>query len=206
MSFTLYLVRHGSTPWNEENRHQGRLPGIGLSQTGIEQARSLASSMDITDCAALVSSPLQRAQETAAILRDGVGIQTPIVADDAFDEWDIPTWNQLTSAEIERRYPEVHHLLAIAPDLLVLPGAETLHDVQARAMRGIRPLQQAHPDESVLVVTHAAVIVTILCGLLAVPLSSYRRFPVANASLTVIEITHQPMLQLFNWRPSSPAL
>ena len=202
MSFKLYLVRHGSTPWNEENRHQGRLPGIGLSPTGIDQANATAGTLGIADFAALVSSPLQRALDTATILRDRAGIDAPIVTDDAFTEWDIPSWNRLTSAEIAERYPEAHHLLAIAPHELALPGAETLQDVQARALVGVRRLQRATPDASVLVVTHAAVVVAILCGLLELPLSAYRRFPVANASLAMIEIAQQPMLRLFNWRPS----
>ena len=194
MSFKLYLVRHGSTPWNEENRHQGRLPGIVLSPTGVDQVNAQADSLCFTDFAAFVSSPLQRALDTATILQDRAGIDTPIVADDAFIEWNIPPWDRLTSAVIETRFSDEYQLFGVAPHELSLPGAETLYDVQARALSGVRTLQQAHPAASVLV--------AILCGLLDVPLSRYRRFPVGNASLTLIEIAQQPKLQLFNWHPS----
>jgi broad specificity phosphatase PhoE len=162
----------------------------------------MAGTLGFTDFAAFVSSPLQRALDTANILQDRAGIDTPIVADEAFTEWSIPPWDRLTFAEIETRFTDEFQRFGVAPHELALPGAETLHDVQVRALDGVGALQRANPNASVLVVTHAAVVAAILCGLLDVPLSAYRRFPIANASLTMIEIAHQPMLQLFNWHPS----
>jgi broad specificity phosphatase PhoE len=202
MSFRLYLVRHGATLWNEAGKHQGRLPGIGLSPAGIDQVKTQAETLHFKDFAAVVSSPLQRAFDTAKILLEVTGIDATIVPDESFAEWDIPQWNRLTLSEIEERFPVEYQLLARAPDKLSMSGAETLFDVQTRALKGIQLLQHTYSDEPVLVVTHAAVIAVIVCGLLDMPLSSYRRIPISNASLTLIEIAQQPLLQLFNWHPA----
>lgn len=202
MSFRLYLVRHGATSWNAENRHQGRLPGIGLSPAGIEQVKAQAATWHHADFAAVISSPLQRALDTARLLCDGAGIDAPIVPDASFDEWDIPHWNRLTLPEIEARFPAEHDLFVRTPERLALPGAETLRDVQVRALKGIEALRRTYSNDAVLVVTHAAVLAAAVCGLLGLSLTVYRQIPASNASLTVIEIAQQPMLQLFNWHPS----
>lgn len=205
MSFKLYLIRHGSTSWNESQRHQGRLPGIGLSPAGIEQVKAQAQWLAVRDFATVVSSPLQRAVESASILLGEWGQETPIALDERFNEWDIPAWNRMTLAEIARSAPEAYALLEMAPQQLALPGAETLHDVQTRTMDGIRDLKANHPDAAVLVVTHAAVVVAAICGLLNIPLSLFRQLPVANASLTIIEVADRPKLRMFNWHPSQLA-
>jgi broad specificity phosphatase PhoE len=202
MSFRLYLVRHGATLWNESGRAQGRLPGIGLSPTGIAQVQAQAATLRFKGFAAVVSSPLQRALETADILLEGAGIDASVALDESFSEWDIPPWNGLTVPEIEARFPVEFRQLADTPVKLSVPGAETLHGVQARGLKGVQRLRETYPDQAVLVVTHAAIVAAITCGLLAIPLTSYQQLPISNASLTLIEIAGQPVLQLFNWHPS----
>ncbi len=68
----LYLVRHGETDWNKENRMQGR-KGVGLNEVGVEQVKALAikireRGLEFDVC---LASPLKRAVESAEILVGG---------------------------------------------------------------------------------------------------------------------------------------
>lgn len=202
MSFSLYLMRHGATLWNEEQRHQGRLPGIALSPAGVEQVREQACLLQVREYAAIVSSPLQRAIDTTQVLLNEWGKAPAITIDERFNEWDIPVWNRKTLTEIAESDPAGYSILRQTPTLLVLPGAETLYDVQTRVLTGIQHLAATYSNERVLVVTHVAVIVAAICGLLDIPLALYRQFPISNASLTIMEGIERPQLRLFNWHPS----
>lgn len=199
----VYFVRHGVTQWNGEHRHQGRLVGIGLNEEGRAQVREQATVLPCVPYAVIVCSPLQRAVESAEILRTTGALDAPIVKDDHFNEWSIPRWDRLTFPEIAERLPEAYGTYLGAPDVFSMPGCETLVHVRDRAVEGLRLLAVAYGDTAcVLVVTHAAVIAAAVLGILGVNLSLYHRFPVSNASLSVIRTGQEPSLQLFNWHPS----
>ena len=197
----LCLVRHGTTKWNEEQRQQGRLPGIGLNQCGREQVVALARSLNVRTFSAVLSSPRQRATETAEMLKERLGLHLPVIKRGHFDEWDIPIWEGLTLREIAESFPNEFRVYMDEPDRLELSGAESLHDVQRRSLAGIQDLQNDHTNGTVLVVTHSSVIRVVVCGLLSIPLSLYRQLDSANAALTVIEVSDRPLLRTFNWHP-----
>ena len=69
----LLLVRHGLTDWNEEGRLLGRID-IGLNARGRKQVATLAEILAVLPIARVVSSPQQRALETAAPIADGLGL------------------------------------------------------------------------------------------------------------------------------------
>lgn len=203
MGFTLHLVRHGITQWSEEQRHQGRLPGIGLSMNGRNETAALGDSLPFKDYATIVSSPQQRALDTANILKGSLSLDQPVTKDERFDEWNIPIWEGLTLTEIEKSFPDSYKIYLSNPSQLKLPGAETLYEVQRRALMGIEYFLEQYSNSAVLLVTHSAVIRVVLYALLRIPLASYRQFFILNSSLTVIEFLDRPILQLLNWHPSA---
>jgi len=203
MGFKLHLVRHGITQWNEEQRHQGHLPGIGLSVNGRNETAALGDSLPFKDYATIVSSPQQRALDTANILKDSLSLNQPVTKDERFAEWNIPIWEGLTLTEIEKSFPDSYKVYLSDPSQLKLPGAETLHEVQRRALAGIQCLQKQYLNATVLVVSHYGVISSMVCSLLGISLTSYRQFVIANSSLTVIEFLDRPILRLLNWHPSA---
>ena len=203
MGLKLHLVRHGITQWNKEQRHQGRLPGIGLSVEGLKETAVLGDSLTFKDYAAIASSPQQRALDTASILKDRLSLNRPVMKDECFDEWNIPIWEGLPLTEIEKSFPDSYKVYLSEPSQLKLPGAETLHEVQRRALVGIQCLQKQYPNATVLVVTHKVVIGAMVCGLLGISLTTYRQLFVDNSSLTIIELLKNPVLRLLNWHPSA---
>ena len=100
---TILLARHGETDWNREGRFQGHADPP-LNETGRAQAAELAAELEGVELAAVYSSPLRRAVETAAVVAAEHGLEP--VAVDALREVDVGSWQGLTRAEIEARFPE----------------------------------------------------------------------------------------------------
>ena len=81
----VYLIRHGETAWNRENRIQGR-EDIPLSPEGISQARTCAEALEGIPLAAVATSPLSRAVETARAIAQMSGI--PLIKEPGLIERD----------------------------------------------------------------------------------------------------------------------
>jgi probable phosphoglycerate mutase len=116
----LWLARHGATAWTLTGRHTGRTD-LPLSEEGRRQAREeLAPKLAATEFALVLSSPLQRALETARL----AGFEPEI--DDRLREMDYGEYEGLTTAEIRSERPDW--------DLWTdgNPGGETAEDVGAR--------------------------------------------------------------------------
>src|SRR5260370_37011580 len=77
----LFLIRHGETTWNVEHRLPGQFPGIELTEVGREQATRLAEAVAVLPLSAIISSPLERAVETAEYLAQGRGLTIQLEPD-----------------------------------------------------------------------------------------------------------------------------
>src|SRR5581483_3564747 len=81
MKQTLLLIRHGQTTWNVENRLPGQIPGVELTETGKQQATRLAEALSSLPISAIISSPLERARDTAAYIAKGRDLEIQFEAD-----------------------------------------------------------------------------------------------------------------------------
>jgi broad specificity phosphatase PhoE len=122
----LWLVRHGATEWSENGRHTGRTD-LALLASGEDDARSLAPRLGSHDFALVLTSPMQRARETARL----AGYPDAQVDDD-LHEWDYGAYEGLTTEEIRRDRPG-WTIWDGDP-----PGGETAAHVEARVRRVIR--------------------------------------------------------------------
>ena len=100
---TILLARHGETDWNREGRFQGWADPP-LNATGCAQAVELSVELMAEDLAAVYSSPLRRAYETAEVVAASRGLEPVTV--DALREVDVGSWSGLTRAEIDARFEE----------------------------------------------------------------------------------------------------
>ena len=98
MSGELVIVRHADTDWTVSGQHTSRTD-LALNEAGRAQAISLAERLDRRDFAAVWSSPLQRARETARL----IGFD-PLVRDQ-LAEWDYGDYEGLTTPQIRERSP-----------------------------------------------------------------------------------------------------
>ena len=146
---TILLARHGETDWNREGRFQGHADPP-LNATGHAQAAELAAELKDVELAAVHSSPLRRALETAQRVAAEHGLEP--VAIDALREVDVGSWQGLTRPEIETRYPE-----QFARWLDYDQGwedGESYEEMGRRAVAALLELAAAHAGERVLAVTH----------------------------------------------------
>ena len=150
MTTELYLIRHGETDWNRQHRIQG-LTDIPLNDTGREQARATGRLLAGRGFDRVYSSPLSRARETATIIADELGLPAPDIID-ALVERNYGDAEGLSFAEIDRRYP----------DRSTVAGEETREAVAERVLPALHGLAAAHPDESILIVSHGGAIRSVL--------------------------------------------
>jgi broad specificity phosphatase PhoE len=146
---TILLARHGETDWNLEGRFQGHADPP-LNATGRAQAAELGAELMAVELAAVYTSPLRRALETAQLVAAEHGLE-PIPVD-ALREVDVGSWQGLTRAEIEARFPE-----QFARWLDYDQGwedGESYEEMGRRAVAALLELAVAHDGERVLAVTH----------------------------------------------------
>jgi uncharacterized phosphatase len=148
MSTTLVLVRHGETDWNRERRFQGHAD-TPLNDAGRRQAGELAASLRGDDFAAVYTSPLRRASETATIVAAQLGLQA--VELDALREIDVGDWQGMTVDDVKAQFPEQ----AAAAWQTGWPNGETNDQLGARVLPALLDLGDRHAGHSIVGVTHA---------------------------------------------------
>jgi probable phosphoglycerate mutase len=180
---TIVLVRHGETDWNRDNRFQGHADPP-LNETGRAQARALAEELRGDRIAALYTSPLRRAGETAAILGSELGLEPR--AEALLMEVDVGSWSGLTRTEVEARFPA-----AFARWLEYGHGwedGETYDALGERVVAGLSAIGAEHPDEAVVAVTHGGPIRSALAAAEGIPFDDARRAIDVVGNCTVIRL------------------
>ncbi len=162
----------------------GRMPGVSLNERGREQAALLAQGFSGIPIAAVVCSPLERAQETAAPIAAALGLE--VTTDAGLDELDFGDWTGM-AFEALRDLPgwqAWNRLRGTAPT----PGGETMLEALARASRSLARLRRAHPDGEVVLVSHQDILKALLAHSLGVPLDLMHRIELAPASRSVLRV------------------
>ena len=194
----LYLVRHGSTQLSSEDRFSGAI-GVDLSSEGQQQAARLGERVRDDGIAAVYSSALSRAVETAKIVSSACGLE-PMIRNELREISHGP-WEGLTRREVEERFPDDYAAWEEDPFTFAPAGAESGVVVLARALPVIREIITNHEGQLVLVVSHKATIRLLLCSLLGIDARGYRdRLDQSPACLNVLDFKDpvRARLMLFN--------
>lgn len=144
------ILRHGQTDWNIDFRLQG-VTDIPLNETGIAQARDAAAVIDTNDWDLILTSPLSRARATAEIVAEVNGFQQaevePLLLERSFGEAE-----GLGHEEWRAKYADTN----------LVPGGESLSELEARANLLLDKLAADHAGRRVLAVSHGALIRKLL--------------------------------------------
>lgn len=180
----LLLLRHGQTELSVQRRYSGRgnppLTAVGREQA-TRAAKMLAAKGDI---AAVVTSPLGRARETAEAAGAALGVEVRVV--DGLTETDFGEWEGLTFREAAERDPELHARWLGDPSLRA-PGGESFAEVRERVEAVRRDLLARYPGANIVAVSHVTPIKTLLQLALGVGPSLLYRLHLDLASLSVAE-------------------
>lgn len=147
---TLGLLRHGQTDWNIDFRLQG-VTDIPLNETGIAQAKDAARVLQRTDWDLVLTSPLSRAKDTAHIVAEVNGFKPaevePLLLERSFGEAE-----GLGHDEWRAKYADTN----------LVPGGESLPDLEKRADLLLHALLEKHSGKRLLAVSHGALIRILL--------------------------------------------
>jgi broad specificity phosphatase PhoE len=202
---TLVLTRHGLTDRSEPEQHLGQRIDISINDAGRRQAEALGNRLSAVHFDRILTSPMFRARETAAIIGGGAAIE----ADPRLKEMDYGDWEGLTYGQIEERDREARREWELAPDRLSCPGGESGNDVAVRVRAFLEDLIEEHRawhakasfraaakpggpahgpgDRPVLVVAHSSTNRVLLCVALGTDVRDYRkRFVQSQGNLTVL--------------------
>jgi probable phosphomutase (TIGR03848 family) len=178
---TFYLIRHGLTDQVGLSL-SGRLPGGPLNREGQAQVERMARNLAGTPIQHLLSSPMTRCQETAAVLASS--LKLPVQLREGITEVDFGDWTGRSFQELENE-PEWTLWNRFRSGARI-PGGELIAQVQARMIAEISQLRHDHPDASLALVSHGDPIRTVLAYFLGIPLDFIHRLEVSPASVNVL--------------------
>ncbi len=162
----------------------GRMAGVPLNGRGREQAARLARHFAGRAVAAVVSSPVQRAQETAAPIAAALGLE--VATDAGLDEIDFGGWTGMTFEALQEApgWQAWNQFRGTSPT----PGGETMVEALGRALRCLARWREAVPDGEVVVVSHQDVLKAVLAHSLGAPLDLMQRIELGAGSCSVLRI------------------
>lgn len=167
----ILLIRHGDVPWLEPRRFRGRAE-LKLTDAGIAQAEATARRIGASwQPQAIYASPLGRTLRTAQIIAEP--LRLPVQPLELLIDIDYGQWQGLALDEARDRWPAELGLWLRRPDLVQIPGGETLQAVLVRAAQALRLVVGRHPQETVALVGHDSVNRVILLHALELPLARY---------------------------------
>jgi broad specificity phosphatase PhoE len=185
MTVKLWLVRHGRTAWNAEGRIQGQAD-LPLDEFGWQQAQHVADRLKNAAVAAIYSSPLQRARQTAEMI--GAALDLPITFDDRLKEYDFGVLSGLTWTDVVAQHPKLSQRWADDIWSVPIEGSEGRTSFHSRIAAAMQAIVAAHDQQQVVVVAHGGAFAAYLTALLNLDVNRRHPFHFANASLSVIEI------------------
>lgn len=181
-TFRVLLVRHGLTP-TTGTVLPGRAPGLHLSDRGREQAESVARRLTDAGLAAIYTSPLERARETAEPTERTTGqaaLVEPALLECDFGEW---TGRELGALAKLREWRTVQQ----APSTFRFPGGESFVELQTRMIVLMERLRAEHRGQTVACFSHADPIKALLTHAVGTHLDHFQRIDVGTGSVSVID-------------------
>ena len=187
---SIYLVRHGESTGNQENRWQGTAE-YPLSELGVRQAECVAGYFAGRPLDAVITSPLARARQTAEIVARAIGC--PLESDSRLVEYDVGELAGLRQDEIRDTYPAVFEALTKpGASYVAMPGEEGAEPFRRRIVAAwdhLRDRATSAGWTELAVVTHRAVMMSLVGTMLG--LTPQQRSPVRfyNGSISRIDLT-----------------
>src|SRR6266566_3790660 len=181
----LYLVRHGTTTLNVENRYRGRRD-IPLDARGYQDAVDAAHRLSGGGLAAVYTGPLRRTIATAQIIADEARVPDIRILH-GLNNVDYGAWEGMTAEEAAMFDPEAFALYRTSPAQAACPLGERLNDAQQRMIDALRLIGSRHAGEAVAAVTHAVMIRLTLVALGGTDGENWR-IPVGRGSVTAFEL------------------
>jgi probable phosphomutase (TIGR03848 family) len=175
------LIRHATTDYVNQ-AICGWLPEVHLNAEGQQQAVQLAQRLVHLPIRAIYSSPLERAQATAAPLAERLRLKVKTwdaLGEVRFGDWTGRSLQELADDSLWQRFNAFRSRTRI-------PGGETMLEAQIRMVNALGRLQGAHPDQLIAIVSHAEMIKAAIAYYLGSPVDLFHRLDISPASVSVV--------------------
>lgn len=163
-------MRHGQTEWNRVERFRGRAD-LSLNETGVKQAEAAAASLRGQQVAAIYSSPLKRAIQTA----DAIALQLKLRVQplEGLIDIDFGSFQGLSAEEARKKDNKLLIMWLEKPHLARFPKGESLDIVRRRVLAAVDGLAAKHKDQTVIMVSHKVVCQVLMCAMLGLDNSHF---------------------------------
>ena len=163
---------------------------MALNQRGLAQARDAAKAALAWHPAALYSSPLRRTMQVAEEVSRKVGL--PVTVDPRLMELNLGELEGATNRQMREEWSQVYRGWRENPGTTVMPGGESLAQLQERAWQSFLEVEETHlEDEAVLMVSHNFAIRCVISQLLGIPWSHFHETYLDLGSVCTIETTRE---------------
>jgi broad specificity phosphatase PhoE len=187
MAEKIFIIRHGLIRSNREKIYAG-WSDEPLIPEAIPDVLETGERLKTFRIKKIISSPIRRAVQTAEILNGP--LEVPILIEENLKEMKLGPWEGLSEEEVAQRFPREWKIWNTRSSSLKIPGRETLHDIQARALQVTRKIFREEESFPVLAVTHVALIRSLIIHSNKLPLDSYRQIDIPN--LSVYSVPEEP--------------
>lgn len=193
----IYLVRHGETAVNKDDKAQGSMDEP-LNDHGIEQVQALRETTKNLPVEVIVSSDYIRAKHTADILNTDFEHEIDVwegLREQSFGEWEGMEFAEIKKALPGKSHP--YHEFRVKP-----PKGETLEDFEKRVLKTLEEIKAKYAGKNVMVVAHGGVYHVMKKHDMGVSWEDYyaQQNFIKNAELRLFEAEeHQPSNKLDRW-------
>jgi probable phosphoglycerate mutase len=167
------------------HRLAGWTPGVHLNDHGRLQAVSVAGRLASEPVAAVYSSPLERTVETAEAIASCHRL--PVVTMEGVAETRCGEWTGQLVEELTKT--DLWKTIQMAPSRARFPGGESFREIQSRMVGALDELVQAHPEQTIVVVSHSDPIKLAVAFYIGQPLDLFQRIVIQPASITELEFS-----------------
>lgn len=195
---TIYLIRHGQTESNREQRYVGHTD-VELNETGEQQAAKVGRWLKNMGVTTLYTSDLTRALHTTEIISEIIDNDNIHVSQQLREVY-FGKWENMSIDEIKAQYPEHFAVWREDPASSPIPQAESMEGFRVRVKEFLNTITERHKSEKVAIVTHGGFIKMALCNMLDMPISSFWRIRQDNAAINHIELGEAyPIAKFINY-------
>jgi len=186
VNLSVYLIRHGETEWARSGRHTG-LTDIPLTDAGREQAGFLLPIFDDVKFTRILSSPLQRALETAKL----AGLGSRVELDKELLEWAYGDYEGLTTRQIRDRVPD--WTVWTHP----CPNGETIDQISLRADRVVAKLRSI--EGNVAIFSHGHFLRVLVCRWIGLSANHGSHYLLGTSTLSILGYESEvPVIKTWN--------
>lgn len=166
----LFLIRHGHTVWNDEDRMRGR-KDVALSDYGIRQAQATGEILSNISLDHIYAGPLQRTMITARTIGKYQDLEPESC--EGFNDFDFGQWQGMLRSDIKKEWETLYKIYDQTPQKFKAPGGETLDILRTRVMNEMDRIREHHKGQTIAIVSHSVTLQILILAMLGVGTDRY---------------------------------